>query len=345
MFCGAAAVAEPLRIATYHAGLSRKGPGLLLQDLQKGNDPQIAAVLHVLTDAAPDILLLTDIDHDLSLTALGALRDQLAERGLEYPHIFAPSQNSGRDSGADLDADGRMQEPEDCHGFGFFTGDGGMALLSRYPIDLGHAQDFSELLWRDLPDGLMTDAAVPPEVQHVQRLSSTGHWIVPVETPGGTVHVMAFAATPPVFDGEEDRNGRRNHDEIMFWKHYLDGAFGTPVSEPFVLMGDANLDPMDGEGRNQAIQTLLSDPRLQDPQPKSTGAMAEANADHAGDPAMDTANWKDPTPGNLRVDYVLPSSDLSVTGSGVMWPSPETQAAEASRHGLVWVDLELPETP
>ena len=36
-----------------------------------------------------------------------------------------------------------------------------------------------------------------------------------------TVHVLASHPTPPSFDGGEDRNGRRNHDEIRFWADYV----------------------------------------------------------------------------------------------------------------------------
>ena len=121
---------------------------------------------------------------------------------------------------------------------------------------------------------------------------------------------------------------------------------------PFVLLGDANLDPADGDGRRQAITRLLTDPRLQDPAPASKGATAAAtqgppNDTHQGDPALDTADWDEARGiGNMRVDYVLPSADLTVTGAGVWWPEPGTPEAAtaqtASRHALVWVDLELP---
>ena len=130
--------------------LSRKGPGLLLRDIRKGEDPQVAAVVRLLAEVRPDILLLTDIDHDLTLLSLHALRDRIATAGPDYPHLFAPAQNGGRDIGVDLDADGRRQEPEDALGFGFFTGDNGMALLSRYPLAAG-ARDFSALLFAILP--------------------------------------------------------------------------------------------------------------------------------------------------------------------------------------------------
>jgi len=35
-----------------------------------------------------------------------------------------------------------------------------------------------------------------------------------------------------------------------------------------------------------------------------------ANTTHTGNPEFDTADFADSTPGNLRVDYVLPSNDL-----------------------------------
>ena len=30
--------------------------------------------------------------------------------------------------------------------------------------------------------------------------------------------------TPPVFDGPDDHNGTRNHDEIRFWSDYIDNS-------------------------------------------------------------------------------------------------------------------------
>ena len=176
-----------------------------------------------------------------------------------------------------------------------------------------------------------------PEARAAQRLSTTGHWVVPVDVPRlGRLTLLSFHASPPVFDGPEDRNGRRNHDEILFWRHFLDGAFGDTAPDiRFVLLGDANNDPAAGEGLKAAIRWALSDPRLQDPAPRSDGSAAAS-----GDP-LDTVDWDDPEPGNLRVDYVLPSADLQVVASGVHWPAGDagTAAQTASRHRLVWVDL------
>ncbi|MEQ9259353.1 MAG: endonuclease/exonuclease/phosphatase family protein [Roseovarius sp.] len=330
-----------LRIATYHTELSRKGPGLLLRDILRGGDAQVEAVARVIAAADADILLLQGVDYDAELRTLSALAEVLAEAGVAYPHLFALRPNRGLQTGLDLDGDGRRGEPEDAQGYGWYQGEGGMALLSRYPVEAAGVRDFTAMPWRDMPGALLPEAVA--DAQGL-RLSTTGHWVVPVEVGGTRLTLLAFHATPPVFDDENDLNGRRNHDEIAFWRHYLDGAFGPPPEGRFVLLGVANLDPVDGEGRKEAIAALLADPRLRDPAPRRAGPVAERHG-HAGAAVLDTADWAGPVPGALRVSYLLPSADLSVTASGVLWPSEGAPLAEvvdaASRHRLIWVDLAL----
>ncbi|WP_328799709.1 endonuclease/exonuclease/phosphatase family protein [Sedimentimonas flavescens] len=324
---------------------------MLLRDIDEGKDAQIAAAIAVIAETAPDILLLTGFDWDFDGAALRAFADRLAGAGVAYPHRFAARPNSGMASGLDLDGDGKTGGAGDAQGFGRFSGEGGLALLSRYPIETEAAQDFSGFLWRDLPGNLIEGAGLSPEAMAVQRLSSTAHWDLSLRVGGQSLHLLAWAATPPVFDGPEDRNGRRNHDEAAFWLRYLDGDLPmTPPGGPFVLLGDANLDPVDGEGRPEALRALLAHPRLQDPRPASVGAamapQTGRNAQHGGEAALDTADWDDARVGNMRVDYVLPSRDLAVRGAGTFWPAPEAPmartAATASRHALVWVDISLP---
>ncbi|WP_116132117.1 endonuclease/exonuclease/phosphatase family protein [Tropicimonas sp. IMCC34043] len=343
--------AETIRVATFSTELARKGPGLLLRDILSGDDPQVAAVVAVIAQADPDILLLADIDYDLGLAALNALADRLDQAGARYPHRFALRPNSGMATGLDMDGNRRFGEARDAQGYGAFAGQGGLAVLSRFPVDTEAVVDFSGLLWRDLPGATLPEANGAPfpsdPALAAQRLSSTGHWIVPVLLPNGIrLRLLAFAATAPVFDGPEDRNGLRNADEIALWQRCLDGALpGCPPAPPFVILGKANLDPVDGEGRHDAIRALLSDPRLQDPEPESAGAAAAADPDHAGAPAQDTADWPaaaEGGPGNLRVDYVLPSADLAVVDAGTLWPSggeAHETVEVASHNRLVWVDL------
>ncbi|WP_017998751.1 endonuclease/exonuclease/phosphatase family protein [Paracoccus sp. N5] len=329
------ATAAPLRIATYSPDLSRDGPGLLLRDLGR-EDAQIAAVVAVLAETRPDILLLTDFDWDFDGKALDAFAARLAQAGLDYPHRFAARPNSGTATGLDLDADGRLGTADDAQGFGEFTGQGGMAILSRHPI--GPVTDYTDALWRDLPGNLMP--ALPEEVRAVRRLSSTGHWDAVVTVAGRPLHLLAMSATPPVFDGPEDLNGRRNHDELAFWLGHLPDA-------PFVLAGNLNLDPQDSEGRPQALAQVMA--HVTDPLPRSAGGAAAkggVNDSQKGDPGLDTGDWPDDKPpGNLRVDYVLPAKGLKITDSGVFWPAegPLAKAAlTASAHRLVWVELDWP---
>ena len=309
----------------------------MLRDILKG-DEQVEAVAAIIAKLEPDILVLQGIDYDHDLVALTALRNRIEEAGILYPYLFARPPNRGVSTGADLDGDGRLGEPEDAHSYGWYAGEGGQAVLSRFAIQATDAQDFGDVLWAEMPSPLWP--ADPMPGQEVQRLSSAGHWVVPIDLGDKNLTLLSFHATTPVFDGPEDRNGRRNHDEILFWRHMLDGKFGAVPEGPFVIAGNANLDPVDGAGRKTVIRDLLQDPRLQDPKPRGPGASNTPG--HVGDPALDTVAW--PDPGNLRVSYVLPSADLRVEGAGVYWPL-EGEAAQlvdiASRHRLVWVDIAL----
>ena len=363
LLCAASAAAEPIRVATFNASLSRNGPGVLVGDLL-AQTPETALAVDVIAQVRPDILLLNEVDYDAGGEAAGLLRAALAARGLELSHRFLAPSNTGVPSGVDLNGDGTATGPADAHGFGRFPGQYGMLLLSRFPIAEADSATFQTLLWRDPPGATLpvTPAGAPfpsAEAHALWRLSSKSHWDVAGDTPAGRLHVFASHPTPPVFDGPEDHNGLRNRDEILFWVRYLDGAVlpadGGPrqrAAAPFVLLGDLNADPADGDGLRDGIGTLLNHALIQDPGQTSEGgrrAAAQqggANSGQSGDPAKDTADFNDERgPGNLRVDYALPSADLRVVDSGVFWPEPgaaDAALAKASDHSLVWVDIDWP---
>ncbi|TKD26267.1 endonuclease/exonuclease/phosphatase family protein [Rhodobacter capsulatus] len=324
---GLPAAAETLRLATFSPGLSRAGPGLVLAALQKGNDPQIAAAVAVIVAAQADVLLLTDLDWDYRSEALGALQTRLAGQGVDYPFAHAPQPNTGIDTGFDIDGNGHLSEPRDAQGYGQFTGQHGLALLSNRPILVDQARDFSAFPWRDLPGSQLPQAQLPPGAEGGQRLATTAFWDVPIRSGAGALHLWAYAATPPVFDGPEDRNGRRNADETLFWRHYLNGALPQKPTAPFVILGLANLDPDRGEGQRAVMRQLLADPRLQDPRPSAPDAPPThplATADFGG------------SVGPLRLDYILPAAGLKVLAAGTIGDP------KAGRHRLVWVDLAVP---
>jgi hypothetical protein len=344
---GGAAVAETLRIATYNTELGRAGPGLMLADLADPDEPQVAAVVDVIAAARADVLVLQGIDWDLKGIGLAALADRLAAAGADYPHRVALRPNSGLATGLDLDGDGRAGRHADAQGWGAFTGAGGMAVLSRLPV--AGVTDLSGVLWADLP-GATLPAAMTPEVRAVQRLSSTAHWDVALVLPDGNpLHVLAWHGAPPIPDGAAGRNLLRGGDEARLWTAYLDGALPWPAPEgPVVVLGVANIDPVDGDGQRAAIEALRAHPRLRDPEPAAPGGAAAADPAHRGDPTRDTASFPD-GPGNLRVSYALPDAALTVLGAGVLWPAPDDpmapMVAAASRHRLVWVDLVVPGQP
>jgi hypothetical protein len=333
-----------------NAALERQGPGLLLRDILRG-DAQVDAFSNVVRRVSPDILVVQGVDYDHDLVALRALRDRIHRAsGPHYPNLFSKKPNTGMATGLDMDGDGRVGRSRDKQGFGRFAGQSGMAILSRWPIGKEHAKDFSHLKWRDLPLAKLPQKMGAPfpstKAQEVQRLSSVGHWVVPIQLPNDMrLTLMTFHATPPVFDGPEDRNGWRNHDEIRFWQRFLDGEFGLAPETGFVLLGDANLDSVDGEGRKTAIQSLLSDPRLQDTMPKRPAPVRQGTG-QKGNPRLDTVAWPEDGPGHLRVQYLLASRDMKIEKSGVHWPPEGSDAGKdaslAGPHRMIWADITMP---
>ncbi len=364
--------AGAIRIAAFNAALNRRNPGELAQDLRLGDAAktagQIDAVVEIIQRVRPDVILINELDWDERAVAATLLRDRLGEGaggadGIDYPHLFAAPVNTGVPTGFDLDGDGRLGGPADAFGFGWFAGQYGMAILSRLPLDETAIRTFRMLRWAEMPDALLPWEHYGAAAEAL-RLSSKSHWDVPVILPDGRrLHILASHPTPPVFDGPEDANGRRNHDEIRFWTDYVAGAGwmtddagrvgSLAAGALWAVLGDLNADPEDGDGRREAIAGLLA--AAQDPRPASAGGAEAAAADdgvnrrQSGDPALDTADWRDDPagPGNLRADYALPGPGLDIAGAGVFWPAREDPlrrlvgegGAASSDHRLVWVDV------
>lgn len=363
---------QAVRVATFNASLYRDANGKLLKDLQAGKHPAIRKVAEIIQRVRPDVLLLNEFDYDPSGEAAKLFRTQYLEQSqngqppIVYEHVFAAESNTGIDSGFDLNHDGKTGTPDDGFGFGKHPGQYGMLVLSKYPIDAAAVRTFQKFLWKDLPGALLP---IDPKTSKpwydeqstaAFRLSSKSHWDVPVTVGDKTIHFLVCHPTPPVFDGAEDRNGARNHDEIRFWSEYISSSEsiyddagkkgGLKQDDSFVIAGDLNADPNDGDSRDRPTVRLLEHPLVQDPQPKSLGGVEQAekqgqmNTKHKGDPALDTGDFGDKNVGNLRIDYVLPSKNLKVSGSGVFWPAadkPEFKLVDCSDHRLVWVDLEM----
>ena len=400
---GAAAASSKeadVRFATFNASLNRPSAGLLTTHLASPNvDDQFRRqarnVAEVVQRVAPDVLLINEFDPLENDAADGGPEDLLRENFLEvsqngalpieYPYAFVAPSNTGVATGKDLNNNGvAVTTPgasgygDDAFGFGAFPGQFGMVVFSKYPIDYDSVRTFQLFKWKDMPGNLIPTPFYSPDEVDVLRLSSKSHWDVPILVGGKTVHFLVSHPTPPVFDGAEDRNGRRNHDEIRFWADYVSpgrSAYiyddegrrgGLKPGELFVIAGDQNSDPLDGDSIPGAIQQLIEHPLVNTKvTPSSPGAIEAtalqggANATHRSDPQFDTADFSDTAPGNLRADYVLPRKTLQLVDAGVFWPLRSNPLSRltgvfdstawglvggfpTSDHRSVWIDVTVP---
>jgi hypothetical protein len=375
-----------VRFATFNASLNRFNEGDLIQDLSTPDNAQAQTVAEIIQIVRPEVLLINEFDYDDNGTAAQLFQDNYlsVSQGSNDPinylyHFVAPS-NTGILTDYDLDRNGVISLPNDAYGFGFFPGQYGMAVYSMHPINYDDIRSFQLFLWKDIPGAMLPDDPDTPEegdyyseeILDIFRLSSKSHWDVPVQIGNKVVHFLTSHPTPPVFDGPEDRNGTRNNDEIRFWADYIipsrssyiyddNGNYGgLRPGALFVIAGDQNADPLDGDSIPGAIQQLLDHPLVNDRDtPDSEGAVEQAilqdanNDEHLGNPAFDTADFGDTQPwdpGNLRADYVLPRKNMAIQDAQVFWPTTDdpnfdlvgTWPFPSSDHRLVWLDLSVP---
>lgn len=368
---------QQLKIATFNVSMEADnylpkgtlGNNQVLADvLANGNNTQVKNIAAIIQRVRPDIILLNEFDY-IATPAHGVeafinnylKHDQVGSKAIDYPYYYYNTVNTGQPSPYDLDNDGKASGTgADAWGFGTYPGQYGMVLLSKYPIDAAKVRTFQHFKWKDMPNALKTVKADGTDWYSVAAwaefpLSSKSHWDIPVVIDHKTVHVLASHPTPPVFDGPEDRNGKRNHDEIRFWQDYIvpanagyiyddqGQAGGLAADNAFVILGDLNASAdAEGDAIHSGIQGLVTHPLINSSVvPTSKGA-----AEHTPEKpnaASHTAGWR------MRADYVLPSkSGLAIIDSGVFWPAKQdadhklvAERGASSDHRLVWVTLQL----
>jgi len=377
---------DSIRFATFNSSLNRSTGGELIDDLSTPNNEQAQAVAEIIQRNHPDVLLINEFDFDQNGEAAQLFQDNYLavsqSEGVDpvnYPYVYSAPSNTGIPSGFDLNNDGEIGGPDDAFGFGFFPGQFGMLLLSKHPIVEEEIRTFQNFLWQDMPGALLPDDPTTAEPNDWYseaelaefRLSSKSHWDIPINVNGEIIHVLAAHPTPPTFDGEEDRNGLRNHDEIRFWADYINPAEsdyiyddngnvgGLGSNDQFVILGDYNADPFDGDSSEDAALQFTENPLINNTViPSSEGGVAAAerqgglNETHIGNPAFDTADFGPDADvvGNLRVDYALPSANLNIADSSVFWPPEDDPRFDlvgdfpfpSSDHRLVSVDIVNP---
>ncbi|MCE7040882.1 endonuclease/exonuclease/phosphatase family protein [Dyadobacter sp. CY312] len=340
---------------------------VLIKELASGSNAQIKNIASIIQTVRPDVILLNEFDYiqdpELGVKAFVKnylMRSQNGAKAIDYPYYFYSTVNTGQPSPFDLNNDGKMDRfGNDAWGFGNYPGQYAMVVLSKYPIDSKNVRTFQHFKWKDMPGAHKITKAdgsdwYSPEAWAQFPLSSKSHWDVPVQVGGKTIHVLASHPTPPTFDGAEDRNGKRNFDEIRFWRDYISGDTGTYIYDdqgkkgglsndvPFVIMGDQNASPDEGNAITDGIRSLLAHPKIN----SETTPESKGGAQHSPDNAFaknHTAFWR------MRADYVLPSKiGFKVKDGGVFWPAkgePMSELVEkresSSDHRLVWVKVGL----
>lgn len=346
-----------IRVATYNTSLALTREGELLSSLRTGDFTQARQVAEIIQLIEPDILVLNEFDYDAGSTALTRFHNnflavsQNGQPAQDYPYRYTAPSNTGIPSGFDLDNNGSIDTTSgditygnDSYGFGEFEGKFGMAILSKYPLDTAAIRTFQLFKWADMPGHIIPEGFYSAEEETAIRLSSKSHWDIPIIIEGQRLHLLVSHPTPPVFDGAEDRNGRRNHDEIRLWSDYLapassgyltddDGLAGGLKGERFVIAGDQNADPNAGDSFQNAINQLLLNPLV------DASITPERSGTSTASTRFNTATF------GLRADYVLPSQvGFTNLGGAVFWPigtEPGASLLSASDHRPVYMDLEL----
>ena len=349
------------------------------EQVQQKGDEQAAAAARVIQEIDPDIIVVNELANNIQKarvvdgvptqkTNIQAFVDNYLSEpqhrtldGIEYPYTLQPTSNTGvlPEEPYDFNKDGDAGErPGDAFGFGVFPGQYAFGIASKHPIEEAGIRAFQKFRWTDMPGNLIPIKGEPgvdtgenaiylTEAETaVYRLSSKTHIDVPFEVGGETVHGLFSHPTPSVFDGPNNFNGRWNHDEVRFFADYVAGADyiyddsgmrgGLADDASYVLMGDMNAGPGD-EPLDPATKYFIENDDFTTRRlPTSPGGAQRGNP-------YATATFEN----RPKVDWVLPSPDLSLRSSAVVWPSKNAdkrglRAAvdTASDHRLVWADID-----
>jgi len=361
---------ESLRVATFNVSMDAtnhtpKGEQVkcdALVNALKANHQQIKNIAEIIQRVRPDIILLNEFDYIPKEQGIEYFNQhylnvgQQKQAAINYPYSYIAPVNTGLATEFDLDNDGKKNGVMgDAQGFGFFEGHYGMAILSKYPINFDKVRTLQTFKYKDMPNAQMPVMPKTGEnwynAQEWQtlRLSSKSFWDLPISVNDKTIHVIASHPTPPVFDGEEDRNGKRNHDEVRLIADYVSNAKyiyddkgekgGLKAHSRFVILGDLNAAPEGDKARTNTTDQLLKNPLINASfVPKSEGAKEQYDVPYAQNYS---ANWQ------ARVDYVLPSNyGLKIRDGGVFWPTKTSSEYRlikdrnaSSDHRMVWLDL------
>lgn len=357
---GGSPAAPPIRVRVAQYNIYFLSTAKLLD----ASDDQVTAAADVVARFDPDLLAINEIEFDRSDVApadfvpgrfnAGAHNaERLAERlnavtpGEPYTHTLITVGNSG------FVWDGPDNGVTEFGARGLGTlGQLNYALLSRHPILEEGVRVITDLPWDALPESTLAhmQAEVGITAPAGYPLYSKALVIAPVQVADRVLYMLLLHTVPPVWDMTRPY---RNYDELRGVRLLLDGSLPgvepLPTDAKFVLLGDFNVDPDDGEALPGAIAQLLDHPRIVPFQPEGGGTAGNHPERNTQASACPSATSIDPTTDRqLQLDYLLPAATMGEPlDGGVFFPDPLGApgdfdlACRASDHMLLWADLNL----
>jgi hypothetical protein len=305
--------------------------------LMSASDEQATAAAEVAARFEPDILCINELQYDISgwpaqgmpgaapgspyggYNVPGADNaKRVAERvaaagGPSYEHTLLTAGNSGYYwEGNTLGFDWFI-----LRGWGEYPGRFNTAVLSKYPIVEDQVRIITNFAWEDLPDNKIAqmDSEIGVQVPPGFPLFEKSLNVVPVQVGADVVHLVLLHPVSPAFD---PINPYRNYDELRALRLFLDGQL--PGVEPlavgakFIVVGDLNADPDDGDSLPGAIQQVLEQPDLLAVFPEGAGTKGnngQYNTYISGCGLDDGSVVTNPAARfQLQLDYLLPSATI-----------------------------------
>lgn len=343
--------------------------------LLDNNDGQANAAAEILARFDADILEINEIQYDIAGVPNRGLP---GAAGSPAPGDFADDAQNGQrladrihaadnsvtytdtlmllgNSGFYFEGDDMDVWSYTLRGWGEWEGRFATAVLSKYPILRDQVRVIADFEWENLPDNKIAQMheengmTLPPHFPLFEKSLN----IVPIDVDGVTLYLVLLhpTASPASFD---PINPYRNFDELraldLFLRGELPGVEPLPEGALFVVSGDLNADPNDGDGIEGAVDAVVNNPSLIKSYPRGAGSRgyyAQFNTFLGGCGNDDGETVSDPTTRfQMQLDYQLPSVTLGAPLRHEMFfPDYQTEredfdlACYGSDHRFLWMDV------
>ena len=285
---------DTVRFSTFNASLNRATAGGLAADLSDpdadtGPVRQAHNVAETIQRTRPDVLLVNEFDYDPA--AVDLFRDNFLEVGhdgarpIDYPYAYVAPSNTGHPERPRPQQQRRRRSGaggDDAFGFGLFPGQYGMVVYSKYPIDTDAVRTFQTFRWADMPGALLPDdPATPAPADWYSAGRARGlpalvqvalgradrdrrrDRALPRLAPDAAHLRRPRGPQRPAQPRRDPLLGRLRRPDRKRAAYVYDdegGTAGWRRGEPFVIAGDQNADPVDGDSVDHAIDQLLQPP-------------------------------------------------------------------------------------